>query len=108
MASRAVEFGVAGIIVSNHGGRQLDTATAAVSHLDFDVTFMKYNVTICLDRRASRSGASCPGPVRGFRGWGRSKWNRCVKSVGVGGSGCVHREALDLGGDVEGEWAGRL
>ena len=32
-AQRAVEAGVAGIIVSNHGGRQLDTAVAAIDAL---------------------------------------------------------------------------
>src|SRR4030095_3160328 len=32
-AARAVDHGVAGVIVSNHGGRQLDTAIASVSAL---------------------------------------------------------------------------
>jgi (S)-2-hydroxy-acid oxidase len=32
-ARKAVEMGVAGILVSNHGARQLDTVPATVSHI---------------------------------------------------------------------------
>jgi isopentenyl diphosphate isomerase/L-lactate dehydrogenase-like FMN-dependent dehydrogenase len=33
MTMRAVDAGAAGVIVSNHGGRQLDTAPAAIDAL---------------------------------------------------------------------------
>ena len=33
MARKALDYGVAGIIVSNHGGRQLEGAPATVSAL---------------------------------------------------------------------------
>ena len=38
-AKKALDYGVKGIIVSNHGGRQLDSAVSTVSCFDLFVFF---------------------------------------------------------------------
>jgi len=48
-AARAVDHGVAGIIVSNHGGRQLDTAIASVRALPDVVDAVGGRVEVLLD-----------------------------------------------------------
>jgi len=48
-AARAVEHGVAGIIVSNHGGRQLDTAVASIRALPEVVEAVAGRVEVLLD-----------------------------------------------------------
>ena len=44
-AELAVESGVAGILVSNHGGRQLNTAVATVSYLVVGVSFNSHSLS---------------------------------------------------------------
>ena len=48
-AARAVEHGVAGVVVSNHGGRQLDTAIAAVDALPEVVAAVDGRADVLLD-----------------------------------------------------------
>lgn len=48
-ARRAVEHGAAGIVVSNHGGRQLDTAMATLSALPGIADAVRDRVTVLLD-----------------------------------------------------------
>jgi 4-hydroxymandelate oxidase len=48
-AAKAVDHGVAGIIVSNHGGRQLDTAIASVRALPEVVDAVAGRVEVLLD-----------------------------------------------------------
>lgn len=47
-AIMAVEHGVSGIIVSNHGGRQIDTAPASVSDISkIQISLAKQGDLIC-------------------------------------------------------------
>jgi 4-hydroxymandelate oxidase len=48
-ARRALDYGVAGIIVSNHGGRQLDTAPATIDALPEIVTAVDNRLLVLLD-----------------------------------------------------------
>lgn len=48
-ARRAVEHGAAGIIVSNHGGRQLDTAMATINALPAVINAVAGRVPVLLD-----------------------------------------------------------
>jgi isopentenyl diphosphate isomerase/L-lactate dehydrogenase-like FMN-dependent dehydrogenase len=48
-AARAVEVGAAGVVVSNHGGRQLDSAPAPVDVLPAIVSAVGGRVPILLD-----------------------------------------------------------
>ncbi|CAG0929765.1 partial 4-hydroxymandelate oxidase, partial [Planctomycetaceae bacterium] len=48
-AKRALDAGVAGIIVSNHGGRQLDGAIAALDALPEVVAAVKRRVPVLVD-----------------------------------------------------------
>ena len=67
-ACRAIDHGVDGVIVSNHGGRQLDGAAAAIEALPAIATIVKGRIPVLLDggiRRGSDVikalclGASC-------------------------------------------------
>lgn len=48
-AMRAVDYGVSGIIVSNHGGRQLDTAPATISVLPMITEAVAGRVEVLID-----------------------------------------------------------
>ena len=48
-ARRAIELGVDGIIVSNHGGRQLDYAPAAIDMLPFVIKAVRRKVPVLVD-----------------------------------------------------------
>jgi 4-hydroxymandelate oxidase len=48
-ARQALDYGVAGIIVSNHGGRQLDTAPATIDALPEIVTAVDNRLLVLLD-----------------------------------------------------------
>jgi 4-hydroxymandelate oxidase len=48
-AKRAVHYGVAGIIVSNHGGRQLDTAVTGIDALPEVVTAVGTYIDVLVD-----------------------------------------------------------
>lgn len=48
-ARQALDYGVAGIIVSNHGGRQLDTAPATIEALPEIVTAVDNRLDVLLD-----------------------------------------------------------
>ncbi len=67
-ACRAIDHGIDGVIVSNHGGRQLDGAAAAIEALPAIATIVKGRIPVLLDggiRRGSDVikalclGASC-------------------------------------------------
>ena len=57
-AARAVDHGAAGVIVSNHGGRQLDTAIASI-------------------RALPEVAEAVNGPRRGAAGWRRQAGHGC-------------------------------
>jgi 4-hydroxymandelate oxidase len=48
-ARRALEYGVAGIVVSNHGGRILDTVPASIDALPYVVEAVSGSVPVFLD-----------------------------------------------------------
>jgi 4-hydroxymandelate oxidase len=48
-AKRAVDYGVAGIIVSNHGGRQLDTAVTGIDALPEVVAAVGTHIDVLVD-----------------------------------------------------------
>jgi isopentenyl diphosphate isomerase/L-lactate dehydrogenase-like FMN-dependent dehydrogenase len=59
-ARRAVELGIDGIIVSNHGGRQLDYAPAAVDMLPAISRAVAGRVPLLVDGAITRgTGAAC-------------------------------------------------
>ena len=55
-ASRAIDHGIDGIIVSNHGGRQLDGAPAAIEALPWIADVAKGRTRIMLDGGLRRGG----------------------------------------------------
>jgi len=71
----ACELGADGVIVSNHGGRQMDAAPASIEVLPEIVRAIGHRCTVMLDRgvrsgtdvlRAVASGAACVFSGRSF------------------------------------------
>ena len=99
-ARRAVDQGVAGVIVSNHGGRQLDGALAALDALPGDRRRRRRP-----DDRFSSIAASAAGPTCSRR----SRWERGPCSLGrpyafglaVGGEQGVHDVLANLIADID-------
>lgn len=82
-AELAVEHGVQGIIVSNHGGRQLDGGPASVSTESFMTNGRAGHFSA---RRASNSSSSLASRLmRCQRSWTRCKAGS--RSIWTGGSG---------------------
>jgi lactate 2-monooxygenase len=67
-ARKAVDHGAAGIIVSNHGGRQLDGAIAALDALPSVVEAVGDRTTILSSTAASGAGRTSSRPWRSGRG----------------------------------------
>ncbi|HMD38736.1 MAG TPA: alpha-hydroxy acid oxidase [Candidatus Acidoferrum sp.] len=55
-AKRAVDEGVAGIVVSNHGGRQLDSASATIRALPEVVAAVRGRIEVLMDGGIRRGG----------------------------------------------------
>jgi hypothetical protein len=65
-ARKALDAGVDGIIVSNHGGRQTDGSIATLDALPKIVEVVQNRIPVLLDS-------------------GSSGWRRCCESIGAGG-----------------------
>ena len=76
-ADRAVKTGVAGIMVSNHGGRNLDTAPATIDALP-----------LVADKVAGRVPVLVDGGIR--------RGTDVLKALGVGRERSAHRTTLSL------------
>ena len=77
-ASLATEHGVDAIVVSNHGGRQVDGASATIDVLPEIVE-------------------AANGPDRDLAGWWHPPGYRCAKGARVGGIGSLDRKAGAMG-----------
>jgi 4-hydroxymandelate oxidase len=78
-ARQAVDMGVAGIIVSNHGGRTLDTVPATAQVLPRIVQRVAGDVPVLVDGR-----------------WWYPPWHRCVQSHRLGSQCGAGRATRDL------------
>ncbi len=67
-AARAIEHGCAGVIVSNHGGRQLDTAIATIDALPEVVAAVAGRATVLLDGGVRRGTDAVKALARGADG----------------------------------------
>jgi lactate 2-monooxygenase len=90
----AVEHGVDGIIVSNHGGRQLDGVVATLDVLPSICEAVRGKVPILLDSGVRRGGRHS----QSHRSWGFSGSDRPalrLRSSRCGGDGCAvgHRKS---------------
>jgi L-lactate dehydrogenase (cytochrome) len=83
-ARRSVEFGVDGIIVSNHGGRQLDGAPSTISVLPGIVDSVAGRAEVLID------GGICRG-------------SDVVKAIALGAKACLIGKAYFLGLGAAGE-----
>jgi len=92
-ARMAVEHGVAGVIVSNHGGRQLDTAPATIDALPGVVAALDGRVEVILDGGIRRGTDVLKALALGARAVAVGR--PVLWGLAVGGAGGVKR-VLDL------------
>lgn len=91
---RAIEIGVDGIVISNHGGRQLDGAVATIDVLPEFVAEAKRRLTILIDSgfrtgsdvaRALALGADAVqlgrAPLYALAAGGESALDRCIRCI---------------------------
>ena len=102
-AALAVEHGVAGIVVSNHGGRQLDRVPAAIDQLPAVMQAVAGRAEIYLDGGVRRGTDAIIALALGARGVfiGRP----AVFSLAVGGEAGVSRALELLAGELRSDMA---
>lgn len=92
-ALKAISYGVDGLIVSNHGGRNMDSAAATIDILPDIAQAVGDKATVILDSRGAprlrhRQGGGAGGEVRADRA-GDAVWHRGGRRGG-GGEGGEH------------------
>jgi len=87
-ARAAADLGVDGLVVSNHGGRQLDGALSAVRALPDIVAAVGDRLTILADGGVRSAWMSCAAGTRRARRAGRSPLG--LRARRRGGAGVTH------------------